>query len=609
MDQKLLENDYIQYLNKMNKIIKPLKNRLLDRELDNQNNNHFSLYLKFLELCKLRQKLKKIDFYGSDNETIFKITHDVLEFENELNPLSESPAKRSLGFIFKQFIEILKGTLFETREGRCTRGVYASFVKSNIQNIDYILLIDTEGLLSVETIIVNILGDVNEGLKYMITLCTDSLKQLKVNKVPKPTVQLKLYQKQFKNYEDNLTQELENLFKLENTSERIRERSIAFLKRQITENEKTLTKDAAKNKFEEMWKKKIDYIESVTTVASFMTGGSSSASKIMTRAAPKALEIDFRKRIRDAIITELRVDPLHLSNILQLVAFFDEIYQQLTKLVEDKGVLHPAEIDLIQKIANFINAIINDINLELNVFGLSLSMNVASVVHSNAFLLLTALYYREQQHLFNEQIHTLTRQKSSPLNYFNSMIVPDAAFDNENGEHFVKDLSSTLIGERSLLQFVDELLLSSGGGAEENLQNKGQCDENNRYSCSTGHQLRAFAGIKFEVTNEASLYQCNEIDNNSHIVVKGIRKNCEEMKLDYQLWDFNLITTADESAKLNINTRRTNSDDDRITIITFTNIAKMFCSNQKMKDIDTKNIAFTDGTTAFGPAFQLVIKQ
>ncbi|CAF1632559.1 unnamed protein product, partial [Didymodactylos carnosus] len=35
-------------------------------------------------------------------------------------------------------------------------------------------------------------------------------------------------------------------------------------------------------------------------------------------------------------------------------------------------------------------------------------------------------------------------------------------------------LSSTLIGERSLLQFVDELLLSSGGGAEENLQNKGQ---------------------------------------------------------------------------------------------------------------------------------------
>ncbi|CAF1296174.1 unnamed protein product, partial [Didymodactylos carnosus] len=153
-------------------------------------------------------------------------------------------------------------TLFETREGRCTRGVYASFVKSNIQNIDYILLIDTEGLLSVETIIVNILGDVNEGLKYMITLCTDSLKQLKVNKVPKPTVQLKLYQKQFKNYEDNLTQELENLFKLENTSDRIRERSIAFLKRQITENEKTLTKDAAKNKFEEMWKKKIDYIES-----------------------------------------------------------------------------------------------------------------------------------------------------------------------------------------------------------------------------------------------------------------------------------------------------------------------------------------------------------
>ncbi|CAF1233671.1 unnamed protein product [Didymodactylos carnosus] len=115
--------------------------------------------------------------------------------------------------------------------------------------------------------------------------------------------------------------------------------------------------------------------------------------------------------------------------------------------------------------------------------------------------------------------------------------------------------------------------------------------------------------MKFEVINEDSLYQCNEIDNNSHIVIKGIRKKWEEIKLDYQLWDFNLITTVDESAKLKLNARRKNSDDDRITIITFTNIAKMFFSNQKMKDIDTKNITFTDGTTAFGSTFQLVIKQ
>ncbi|CAF4633930.1 unnamed protein product, partial [Didymodactylos carnosus] len=33
-------------------------------------------------------------------------------------------------------------------------------------------------------------------------------------------------------------------------------------------------------------------------------------------------------------------------------------------------------------------------------------------------------------------------------------------------------LSSALIGEGSLLQFVDELFLSPGGGAEENLKIK-----------------------------------------------------------------------------------------------------------------------------------------
>ncbi|CAF1549483.1 unnamed protein product, partial [Didymodactylos carnosus] len=82
----------------------------------------------------------------------------------------------------------------------------------------------------------------------------------------------------------------------------------------------------------------------------------------------------------------------------------------------------------------------------------------------------------------------------------------------------------------------------------------------------TGHQLRAFAGIKFEITNEASLYQCNEIDDNNHIVVKGVRKKWNEMKLDYQIWDFDLLKTCDESAKLKNRGLRFNelSEDERL---------------------------------------------
>ncbi|CAF0935286.1 unnamed protein product [Didymodactylos carnosus] len=106
------------------------------------------------------------------------------------------------------------GTFFDVRDGRCTRGIYGSFVKSNRKDFDYILLIDTEGLLGVERedkefdrrlvlfclavshlIVVNMIGEVNESLKTMLTLCADSLKQMNVNRVPEPIVHFVLNQK------------------------------------------------------------------------------------------------------------------------------------------------------------------------------------------------------------------------------------------------------------------------------------------------------------------------------------------------------------------------------------------------------------------------------
>ncbi|CAF4465310.1 unnamed protein product, partial [Didymodactylos carnosus] len=41
--------------------------------------------------------------------------------------------------------------------------------------------------------------------------------------------------------------------------------------------------------------------------------------------------------------------------------------------------------------------------------------------------------------------------------------------------HLIKSMSSTLIDQRPASQFVDELFISSGGIASENLKNKGQC--------------------------------------------------------------------------------------------------------------------------------------
>ncbi|CAF0875790.1 unnamed protein product [Adineta steineri] len=361
--QKLVKQDYVAYLKKMNKIIQPLKKRLLEKN-EYQNNQNFPLYLKFQELCKARQKLKKLDFYGSESENMFDINSRLSELETELDPNTKTSSPIKCGYIFDSFIEILKsdnmlmsldllaaelkselsslggdkiagnlavqhaflslevlwrnaivcyyhttletqhlitksyhdyvaagfpfeiidgdnfhfqqkfltnilgkfasdrilvisiigpqnsgkstllnymfGTLFDVREGRCTRGIYGSLVKlprldqgvksnlgkilnANISDIDYLLLIDTEGLLSIEKgdkeydrrlvlfslsvshlVIVNMMGDINETLKDMLTLCADSLKQIGVNTTNQPMVHFVLNQKADPNLKNHM---------------------------------------------------------------------------------------------------------------------------------------------------------------------------------------------------------------------------------------------------------------------------------------------------------------------------------------------------------------------------------------------------------------------
>ncbi|CAF0730234.1 unnamed protein product [Adineta steineri] len=341
---EILTPNYVKYLQKTNEIIQPLKKCLLSNTND-KNNDNFPLYLKFSVLCALRQELKKIDFYGSDNDRSFNINTDIFQIESELNP--HNPNAIECGSVYSYFIELLNtenrmmtlnmlaselkqellnqgadklagnlsvansflslevlwrncilcydhtspknqrlimdsyiefmqngfpfeiidgdnfhcqhsflteimehfqkqrilvisvigpqnsgkstllnymfGTLFDVRDGRCTRGIYGSLVKSNIEGIDYLLLIDTEGLLSVEKsdkeydrrlvlfclgvshlVIVNMLGDINEVLKDMLTLCADSLKQLRVNTIQQPVVHFILNQKADPNIKNHI---------------------------------------------------------------------------------------------------------------------------------------------------------------------------------------------------------------------------------------------------------------------------------------------------------------------------------------------------------------------------------------------------------------------
>ncbi|CAF1371081.1 unnamed protein product [Adineta steineri] len=640
-----------------------------------------------------------------------------------------------------------------------------------------------------------------------------------------------------------------------------------------------------------------------------------------THSHPKPVTNDVKSRLQQTILDEMR-RSMTQSNILYLPNIFNTILKSIENTIIGSGNTssqnmlnetdiiganisdrRPIENDIIQTIVGHVNTCIDEINLELINFDLSLSRNLIPVIHELVIIFLTILYYIEQKQHFQQQLDTLHKEKPSLLNYFISMIVPDISCDKEGGEifayqihdtlrhdltkkahqiildntqkqqnisrkelqgicdaklnganeqwilryidrptdiiveefqfrwsnivkvieeeirrqkntlktslimffHAIRSMETALVHAGSANQFVDDLFLATSGTAEENLKNKGQCmvlllysylknetiqlhkrfnvfnhtytlttrgvqyfqklpktdrdlaslidlisksndatrvsstndsqiritsiknfqfflksildieegimkqyddipiaftvydkdqiymklqspccqrpcdadhslvksnsgDEDNKHHCTTGHQLRAFTGIKFETTNEASLYQCNEINNNDYVIVKGTRKKWIAMKQDYPQWDFNVTNSSNElsslkskflyiwgkvgkqfcekykmeyvtintprplpegfhyillldssgsmrgkpwndliaATKLLLQARIDGGTDDRISIITFNDKATLVCTDQPMSAVDLSKIACTKDTTAFEPAFQLV---
>jgi uncharacterized protein YegL len=68
----------------------------------------------------------------------------------------------------------------------------------------------------------------------------------------------------------------------------------------------------------------------------------------------------------------------------------------------------------------------------------------------------------------------------------------------------------------------------------------------NRHRCQFGHQMRGMAGIKYEVTNEASIERCERIKDDYPIVTRqGIRQRWKEFKNTRADWDFDDSKTAE----------------------------------------------------------------
>ena len=179
---------------------------------------------KYLEYIQAGLPFEIID---GDN---YHFPHEFLSkiLSNELTPYFTNKRVLVISIIGPQnsgkstLLNYMFGTFFDVRDGRCTRGIYGSFMKSNRTEFDYIMLIDTEGLLGVERddrefdrrlvlfclavshlVIVNMIGEINDSLRAMLTLCTDSLREMGVSRVPQPVVHFVLNQRADLNIENN----------------------------------------------------------------------------------------------------------------------------------------------------------------------------------------------------------------------------------------------------------------------------------------------------------------------------------------------------------------------------------------------------------------------
>ncbi|CAF4535173.1 unnamed protein product, partial [Didymodactylos carnosus] len=81
---------------------------------------------------------------------------------------------------------------------------------------------------------------------------------------------------------------------------------------------------------------------------------------------------------------------------------------------------------------------------------------------------------------------------------------------------------------------VDHTLIKSNPGSESN-----------KHRCATGHALRAMNGYKFEETDEASLFMCEQIKDDQTIVVGSLRKRWSQFKLDHRDWVFESLLKDD----------------------------------------------------------------
>lgn len=197
------------------------------------------------------------------------------------------------------------------------------------------------------------------------------------------------------------------------------------------------------------------------------------AEKIPVSKRPSLVE--FRDNVRKYLTAESLINDE--KNILPLLADFDYVYGQITDLLTENGSgIAVIDIDVVQKIVALVNTTVKEIDLELNLFDVSLSKQVSAALHSVSVLLLTKLYFQEQKGHFGQQIETLNRIKGGLKSYWIRMVVPNTVMDTEFTENATQQIQNLLESDlrETAIFIISEGVKDDKPFTRENIQ--GDCD-------------------------------------------------------------------------------------------------------------------------------------
>eukprot|EP01017_Pseudomicrothorax_dubius_P020316 TRINITY_DN221_c0_g3_i2.p1 TRINITY_DN221_c0_g3~~TRINITY_DN221_c0_g3_i2.p1 ORF type:complete len:1219 (-),score=212.32 TRINITY_DN221_c0_g3_i2:55-3711(-) len=136
-------------------------------------------------------------------------------------------------------LNYLFGCQFATSSGRCTKGIYGTLFDLQVGDFDGVLILDTEGLFSSEKtdpeydrkivlfcmaashlVLINVKGEITRNMPEVMGVCLTVLNQLRLNKVPSPSIFFILNQNSDPNVRNHLTafNKILESFSIEGTS-------------------------------------------------------------------------------------------------------------------------------------------------------------------------------------------------------------------------------------------------------------------------------------------------------------------------------------------------------------------------------------------------------